>query len=126
MKYGKYGLSHLLLSWGLGLTFLWIGIDMFRHPEAWMGYLPGSLPFGIPRETLLPAVAVFDALLGIFLMVRVWPKVTAFLASIHLAGILVTQGIDQVVVRDVGLLGAALGLLLWPTGSRKSSTFPSD
>ena len=118
MKYGKYGLSYLFIRWGLGLTFLWIGIDMFRHPEAWIGFVAGTLPLGITREGALRATAVFDGVLGVFMMVQVWPKITAALAAVHLTVILIVNGIDQIVIRDVGLLGTALGLLLWP-GQRK-------
>ena len=119
MKYGRYGWSYLFLHLGLGLTFLWIGIDMLRHPETWIDYLPRNLPAGLTRAVGLQAAAVFDTALGIVLVVQVFPKATALLATAHLLGIIMVHGVDAVLVRDIGLLGAALALLLWPRHYRK-------
>lgn len=118
MRYGRYGLSYLVLRLGLGLVFLWIGIDILRHPDLWLGFVPESLPFGIPRAVALQMNGFLDILLGILLMVRILPKTAAALAVLHLVGILVTQGINAILIRDVGLLGGALALLLWPSSSR--------
>lgn len=119
MRYGRYGLSYLVLRVSLGLVFLWIGVDILRHPEIWLGYLPASLPFGIPRELGLKLNGIFDVVLGVALIGRVFPKITAMLAALHLVGVLFVNGIDQIVIRDVGLLGAGLALLLWPGGYRR-------
>lgn len=119
MKYGRYGVSHLFMSWGLGIVFAWIGIDMFRHPDAWIGFLPLTLPLGMSRETGLQLSSVLDIVLGILLVLRWWPKTVAAIASAHLIGILVTSGIDAVLIRDVGLLGVALALFFWPTHYRR-------
>lgn len=119
MKYGRYGWSHLMISWGLGATFLWIGLDILIHPESWIGFVPPELPAGLTRDTALQLNGALDTMLGIFLLLRWWQKTTALLAALHLIGILVTNGIDAVIIRDIGLLGAALALLLWPTKYRK-------
>lgn len=119
MRYGRYGLSYLVLRVGLGLTFLLIGIDILRHGDMWLGYVPDSLPFGIPREMGLKLSGMFDILLGALLVVRMFPKVVAGLAALHLAGVLISYGLDAVTVRDVGLLGAVLALLVWPGGYKK-------
>ena len=114
MSYGRHKWSHTFLSCGLGVVFLWIGIDIIRHSDSWIGYIPTNLPFGLERAVALKINGIFDIVLGALLIMRWWPKVAAALAVIHLAGILVTQGIDAVVIRDVGLLGSSLSLLLWP------------
>ncbi|MEX1997356.1 MAG: hypothetical protein WEA04_01635 [Candidatus Andersenbacteria bacterium] len=120
MRHGRYGTSHLLLRLGLGLTFLWIGIDMWRHPDMWIGYLPTSLPLGMSREDGLKLTALLDVAIGILLIVNKFPRATALLASLHLAGILIIHGIDAVTIRDVGLFGLSLALLFWPQhGYRK-------
>lgn len=114
MRYGKYNWSHLCLSIGLGIVFLWIGIDILRHPDSWIGYIPSNLPFHVPTTSLLKANGVFDIALGLLLILRMWPKLIAFLAAGHLIAIIATQGVDAVLIRDVGLLGASLALLFWP------------
>ncbi len=120
MRYGRYGTSHWLLRLGLGATFLWIGIDIIRHPSTWLGYLPESLPFGLARETALQINGVVDAALGVLFIINRFPRSTALLATLHLAGILIFYGIDAVTIRDVGLFGMALALLFWPQhGYRK-------
>lgn len=119
MRYGRYGWSYFVLRVGLGLTFLWIGIDILRHPDVWLGYLPASLPFGIPREVGLKLNGVFDVGLGLLMIIRMFPKIVAALAAIHLIGILVSYGLDAVTVRDVGLLGGVLALFFWPGGYKR-------
>jgi hypothetical protein len=119
MKYGRYGWSHLFLSWGLGIVFLWIGVDILRHPTDWIGYIPPSLTFGVAPELFLKLNGIFDIVIGAGIALRFWPKLAALLAVFHLLGILVTSRIDAVLIRDVGLLGAALALLAWPTHYKK-------
>ena len=93
---------------------------MFRHPALWIGYLPAELPFNIAREVGLDMAAVFDIGLGLLLMAGNFPHFVALLAVLHIAGILVIHRVDAVLIRDVGLLGAALALLFWPTYRHKS------
>ena len=114
MSYGRYKWPHIFLSCGLGIVFLWIGIDIIKHPDAWVGYLPQQVPLGLDRYIALKINGLFDIALGVFLILRWWPKVSAALAALHLVGILALQGVDQVIIRDVGLLGSSLALLIWP------------
>ncbi len=92
---------------------------MWRHPDAWIGYLPQESLFGMTRESLLLATTLFDAVIGVLLMLRVAMKVVAALAAVHLLSILIFNGLDPVLMRDVGLLGAALALATWPTRYRR-------
>ena len=119
MRYGRYGLPYLILRVGLGLTFVWISIDMFRHPDTWIGFLPGTIPLDLSRETALQLIAIFDAALGVLLITGHFARIVSFLAAIHLLGILVVQGVDAVTIRDVGLLGVAVALFLWPYHRRR-------
>lgn len=115
MKFGRYGMPYLILRVSLGATFMLIGIDILRNPQNWIGYVPGPVPFDLSREALLSATGVFDAVVGLGLMMKVMMKVSSGLAALHLIGIIIVSGIDPVIVRDIGLLGAALALFFWPT-----------
>lgn len=120
MNYGRYKWSHTFLSWGLGIVFLWIGLDIMRHQDTWIGFLPTEIPFGLDRSLALKLNGIFDIVLGALLIIKWWPKIVASLAVLHLIGILVTQGVDTVLIRDVGLLGASLSLLMWPKRHHRS------
>lgn len=124
MRYGRYGWSHFFLSFGLGIVFAWIGVDILRHPDIWIGYLPQAIPFGLSRELALKINGGVDLAIGVSFLLRSWPKLTAFFAVAHLAGIIFTQGIDAVLIRDVGLLGTALALFMWPQHHHRRHILP--
>lgn len=123
MKYGRYGWSYRFLIWGLAATFVWIGLDIFVHPQAWIGYVPASLPAGLTRETALQINGALDVLIGVALFMQWWPRTVALVAALHLGGIIIMQGINAVIVRDVGLLGMALAIAFWPHGYRKKRSW---
>jgi hypothetical protein len=93
---------------------------MIQDPQTWIGYLPANIPLDLNRGLALKLNGIFDIVLGALLIMRWWPKIVASLAVLHLVGILVTQGIDTVLIRDVGLLGASLSLLTWPRRHSRS------
>lgn len=107
---------------GLGITFLWIGILIFQHPDAWGQALQpwalGLLP--IDLRTAMMQTAVFDITVGFFLLVEVLPALFSLLAFIHLITVITVVGITGVTARDIGLAAIALALTIayWP--KRKS------
>ncbi len=109
----RLSLSRFFLRTGLGIVFLWIGLDIFRHPDVWIGYAPAAGALGLNQAALLKAGGAFDIAVGISLLLGAFPRVTALLAAVHLAGVLFTQGINTVLIRDVGLLSASLSLFFW-------------
>ncbi len=109
----------MFLRFGLGLTFMLIGINIFRSPSAWIGYLPVNIPYGIPRDAMLQFVGLADLVLGLLLIIRAWSKAAGFLITIHILATMIFNGFDTVLIRDVGLLGAALAVALWPAGYKK-------
>lgn len=126
MRYGRYGWSYFILRISLGFVFVWIGLDILRHSETWIGYVPLELPFALARDTALRLNGILDIVLGLLFLTDKLPKIAASLAILHLLGILVTQGINAVIIRDVGLLGVAVALLVWPHHRRRASTSPGD
>lgn len=103
---------------GMGITFLWIGILILRDPAGWGGFLqPWALKLLImPVEQVMMATAVLDMLVGLLLLIDTWTFMASFIASIHLVVILITTGINEVTVRDIGLLGGTIALAIasWP------------
>lgn len=115
MKYGRYGLPYLFMRVGLGFTFVYIGIDILRHPDLWIGYLPNETMFGFAREALLKFGGFLDLIIGVSLMTKRATKLGGSLAVLHLIGIFTLNGVDSVLARNFGLLGAAIAVTIWPS-----------
>lgn len=113
-----------VLRVGLGITFLWIGVLIFRDPEFWSGFLQpwvaNLLPISV--ESAMISTAILDVLVGLLLLVDVLTLVAALVATIHLTIVLITVGIDVVTVRDIGLLAGTLALV-WARAPRRVSKF---
>src|SRR3989344_7941707 len=111
--------SFHVLRVGMATTFTWIGVLILEDPEGWgMGFVqPWALNFLIfPLKTIMLAAAIFDIIVGIWLLIGRFVWLAALLGSIHLATVLIVSGINAITVRDIGLLGGSLALFF--------STFP--
>lgn len=103
---------------GLAITFLWIGVLIFKEPETWGSFIQpwaaGLLP--VPLKTAMIGTAILDITIGIFLLVDWFVFIASLLALGHLIVVLTVVGIDAITVRDIGLAAAALGLIFdsWP------------
>lgn len=106
--------SFHFLRVGLAITFLWVGVLIFKNPEAWGGYLQpwaaGLLP--IPVAQAMIGTAILDILIGAFLLFNFLPWLAAAVGAIHLVIVLTVSGINDVTVRDIGLLVAALAIVI--------------
>ena len=105
--------SYHILRVGMAITFIWVGVLIIKDPGAWGGLispwaeklLPG------PIEQVMMSTAILDIVVGGMLLLDVWVWVAGFLASAHLAVVLVTTGINAITVRDIGLLTGGLALM---------------
>ena len=101
-----------ILRVGIAITFLWIGVLIFKEPGAWGGLLQpwaaDLLP--IPIKQAMIGTAILDLVIGFLLLVDVWIWPAALIGSAHLVIVLVTTGITIVTVRDIGLLAATVAL----------------
>lgn len=123
-----------ILRIGLAITFLWIGLLILKSPESWAAYIqPWALDLlPLPARDVMVATAVFDIVIGFFLLIDAWIWIAAALASIHLLMVMVAGGITEVTVRDIGLLGGTLALFvssypanLWPLKTKPASSASS-
>lgn len=115
--------SHLLLKIGLAVVFLWFGIHKFIAPQYWINawipqWLPGILDnFGLSALNFIYINGVFEILVAVSLLTGVGVRVFALLASLFLLAVISTYGLsgfNEIMVRDIGLLGAMLSVLFWP------------
>lgn len=106
--------SFHFLRVGLAITFLWIGVLIFKNPEAWGGYLQpwavGLLP--VPIAQAMIGTAILDIIIGVFLLINFLPWLAALVGAIHLVIVLTVSGITDITVRDIGLLVAALAIVI--------------
>lgn len=119
--------SFHFLRVGLAITFLWIGILIFKNPEAWGGYLQpwAAELLPIPLAQAMVGTAILDIAIGAFLLVDFLPWLAALVGAIHIIIVLTVSGITDITVRDIGLLVAALSLMIdsLPLGILQRMTF---
>lgn len=111
-------LANIILRIGLAITFLWIGILIFRDPSGWGGYLQpwarGLLP--LPLEQVMIGTAILDVIIGFLLLINVLTWLAALIGAIHLIIVLTVSGMNAITVRDIGLLAGCVSLTMisWP------------
>ena len=109
----------------LGFVFLWFGISEILNPRYWSGYVPQMaielLPIPIlPFVQAHGAILVFLAVCFLFRFYLRYVGVLALLVLLSIIGGLISMnGFDEVVVRDIGLLGLALSIWLHESTQEK-------
>lgn len=114
--------SNLFLRFGLVIVFVWFGVDKFMHPDYWLNaWVPqGILAFvektGITGRDFIYLNGIFEVLVGASLLTNVFIRWFSFAAALFLVTILSfhLRGFNEVIVRDIGLLGGFLALIFWP------------
>jgi uncharacterized membrane protein YphA (DoxX/SURF4 family) len=106
--YGK-----LILKVGLGIVFIYFGVNQIMNPEMWVDLLPSflnNLNFFQP-ESLIFLNGTFDILVGFCLILGLFLKIISVLAFLHLISIFIfSLGFTQSGIRDFGLALASLSL----------------
>ena len=106
--------AYHILRVAMGINFIWIGILIFKSPESWGGLIQpwaaDLLP--VPLKQAMISTAILDIVVGFFLLIDVYTWLAAIIATIHLVIVLVTTGITTITVRDIGLMGGTLALII--------------
>lgn len=113
------------LRLGLGLMYLYSGYDLIAYPHHWYGFLPRWFSLVVssvlPLDQYLRLQGAGETILGILLLAWFLPpwmyRIAAAVAAAEMATILFFVGIDPITFRDIGLLGAAVALLAYPSRS---------
>ena len=111
----------LFLRLGLGAMFAYSGLDILLHPNAWtwaLRGLPALIQTQIDRigpEMYLRGQGIAEVAMAVAFLAWFLPRwlvrIAAFFAAVEMAAILIFIGVDAVTFRDIGLVGAALGVL---------------
>src|SRR3989344_1226501 len=108
------------LRLGLGLMYIYSGYDLFSDPQHWYGFVPQWLSQTAIQiayvDAYLKLQGMGEIILGLLFLAWFsgqWGvRIASILATLEMALILIFIGIDPITFRDIGLLGAALALLI--------------
>ncbi len=96
----------------VALVFLWFGVNQVFDPTSWLGYVPSwtsSLPISAQGFVLL--VGISQTVLGVLLLIGLFTRWMAILGVLHLIPIILSVGYNEIMIRDLGLMFATLGVL---------------
>lgn len=112
--------SQLVLRICLAIVFLWFGIHKFIDPQYWIdAWLPQSIQALTahahvgPRD-LIFLNGIFEVFVAISLASGFFMRWFAVAATLFLIAVFATHGFNEVLVRDIGLMGALVALAIWP------------
>jgi len=112
--------SNFILRLGLAIVFFWFGIDKFFHPDYWVNaWVPQSISSFVISLKIRPIdiiyiSGVFEILVAVSLVSNIFIPFFSSLAVLFLGSIMFFHGFSEVLVRDIGLIGAFLSLIFWP------------
>ncbi|MDO8495967.1 MAG: DoxX family membrane protein, partial [bacterium] len=104
--------SNLVLRISLAIVFLWFGIDKFFHPDYWANaWVPQSVSlfaenFKINSIDIIYMAGAFEVLVGVSLVTNIFVALFSSLAILFLGSIMLFNGFSEILVRDIGLVGA--------------------
>ena len=104
--------SFHILRVGMAITFLWIGILIFKNPEAWGGFVQPWVVDLLPMSLTdaMMGTAVLDIVIGALLLVDILTPWAALVGAGHLLIVLLVSGINDVTVRDIAIFTGAFAL----------------
>ena len=107
----------LILSLALGFVVSWFGSNEILHPASWTVFVPNFLGF-LGDQIIIYLVMFHGVLLiicGLGLVFNFYRRIAAFIIFLMLLDIIITlfleEGLDEIVVRDIGLAGMAFALI---------------
>ena len=126
-RYKNY--ASLVLRVGLALVFLWFGINQLINPTSFLGYMPQWLAphdvqmlhehalqwlhtLPIMQHIIIMGNGIFETVFGLLLLLGLFTRLSAFLLTLHLVGIMVVLGYNDIAVRDFGLAVATFSVFL--------------
>jgi len=114
-----------MLRWSLGVTMLLAGLHKLLDPVPWAAYVAQPFAQLMPLDPVVEMQWVegpVEALLGLGILAdyrtELLASVTAALLFLIVVNILLIGGFLDLVIRDIGLLGLAIGVALLAADDR--------
>lgn len=102
----------IFVRYGVGIVFLLFGIDQTFSPESWFSWLPiWTLDLPISQLTFITVLGIFNLIVGVLLIVGFLTRIAALLGSLHLLGVIISLGYNDISIRDFGLFLASLSII---------------
>jgi len=116
------------LRFGLGIMYLYSGYDLILNPTAWIWVVPGwfskMVAFFVPLEDYLRLQGVAELTMAFVLLLwflnRNFVRIVAAISALEFTFILIFAPQFSITFRDIGLLGAALALLILVSFSKSN------
>ncbi len=101
-KEGFSYFSIFLIRVSIGLIFFWFGLDKLIHPLLWLGWIPKTILNIIPfsGNNFIYILGVVELVLGVLLIIGFLVRIVALFTALHLIGVIVSIGFNDVTVRD--------------------------
>jgi uncharacterized membrane protein YphA (DoxX/SURF4 family) len=116
--------SYFLLRFGVAAVFFWFGIDKFFHPTYWINaWIPAwtialAAKIGISGTQLVYLYGIFETLIGLSLVTGVFIRFFSLIGVLILLFTLIFYGVNDITVRDIGLIAVLLAFIVWPETNR--------
>ncbi|MBI2476477.1 MAG: hypothetical protein HYV67_04535 [Candidatus Taylorbacteria bacterium] len=103
--------TQLILRLGVAFAFIYAAIAGFIDPQSWVGWFPKFMRDMVPELLLLQIWGVFEIILGLWILSGKKIFIPSVLASLSLAGLILTNlAAMDIIFRDVTIFAAALAL----------------
>jgi uncharacterized membrane protein YphA (DoxX/SURF4 family) len=112
--------SQLMIRIGVAAVFLWFGVNKFIQPQywidAWMSpwaqHAAQAIGMSVTNAVFL--VGIFEVLVAASLITGFFLRAFAAAAMVFLLLVLVATGLNEIVIRDIGIMAALGALVVWP------------
>jgi hypothetical protein len=108
--------SQNVLSYALAFVVIWFGINEILSPSDWVVFAPAFL--GTENLAIYAVIAhgILLSICGLLLIFNVYRKLAGIILSLLfieiIVDLLISSGLSDITVRDIGLLGASIAIAL--------------
>ncbi|MEK7638246.1 MAG: DoxX family membrane protein [Patescibacteria group bacterium] len=112
--------SQVSIRIGLAVVFLWFGVNKFIQPQYWVdAWIPQwtqhlAQAAGMSVTNAVFLIGIFEVLVAVSLVTGFFTRAFASAAIVFLLAVLIANGLNEIVVRDIGLIAALAALVIWP------------
>ena len=122
----KHEIGYHTLRLGLAALFLWFGFSQLLDVANWTGWVPqwAATLTGLSPETIVMMNGSFEVVSGALLALGFFVRYAAILLGLHLVVLVIDIGLNDIGVRDFGLMAATFALAFLAEGGEmpRSST----